>query len=222
MTTQHIETLVIGAGQAGLATGYHLQRLDRPFLIVDANERIGDNWRQQWDSLRLYTPAKYDGLPGMPFPQAPWSYPHKDEVADYLERYALHWDLPVRTSTRVDALTARPEVGYSASLGADTIGHNFQELGARSAEAEVARLLRTPPPRGLTHREVEVLRLVATGIGNPEIASKLVLSDKTVARPVSWWRSRPRVPPRRGTWWSGWSSTWLPRCGGTATRRPSA
>lgn len=121
MTTQHIETLIIGAGQAGLVTGYHLQRFDRPFLIVDSNERIGDNWRQQWDSLRLYTPAKYDGLPGLPFPKDPWSYPHKDEVADYLESFALHWDLPVRTSTRVESLEARPGGGYTASLGADAI-----------------------------------------------------------------------------------------------------
>lgn len=121
MTSQHIETLIIGAGQAGLATGYHLQRLDRPFLIVDGNDRIGDNWRQQWDSLRLYTPAKYDGLPGLPFPKDPWSFPQKDEVGDYLESYALRWDLPVRTSTRVESVEARTEGGYSASLGADTI-----------------------------------------------------------------------------------------------------
>ena len=58
MTNQHIETLIIGAGQAGLATGYHLQRLGRPFLIVDGNERVGDNWRRQWDTLRLYSPAR--------------------------------------------------------------------------------------------------------------------------------------------------------------------
>ena len=64
MHTQHIETLVIGAGQAGLATGYHLRRRGSPLLIVDANGRVGDNWRQQWDSLRLFTPTKYDGLPG--------------------------------------------------------------------------------------------------------------------------------------------------------------
>ena len=121
MTTQHIETLIVGAGQAGLATGYHLQRLDRPCLIVDSNEQIGDNWRQQWDSLRLYTPAKYDGLPGLPFPKDPWSFPQKDEVGDYLESYALHWDLPVRTSTRVESVEAMPEGGYSVSLGADTI-----------------------------------------------------------------------------------------------------
>lgn len=121
MSHQHIETLIIGAGQAGLATGYHLSRRGRPFLIVDGNERVGDNWRQQWDTLRLYTPAKYDGLPGLPFPGERWAFPQKDEVADYLESYALHWDLPVRMSTRIDALEARTGCGYAASVGADTI-----------------------------------------------------------------------------------------------------
>ena len=106
MTTQHIQTLIIGAGQAGLSTGYHLQRRGLPFLIVDAADRVGDNWRRQWDTLRLYTPAKYDGLPGLPFPAEPWHYPHKDEVGDYLERYALEFDLPVRMSTRVRRLAA--------------------------------------------------------------------------------------------------------------------
>ncbi len=121
MSRQHIETLIVGAGQAGLATGYHLQRLGRPFLIVDSNERVGDNWRQQWDTLRLYTPAKYDGLPGLPFPGDARSFPGKDGVADYLESYALHWDLPVRMSTRIDALEAGTEGGFAASVGADTI-----------------------------------------------------------------------------------------------------
>jgi putative flavoprotein involved in K+ transport len=122
MNTQHIETLIIGAGQAGLATGYHLSRRGRPVLIVDANPRIGDNWRQQWDTLRLFTPAKYDGLPGLPFPAARWHCPQKDEVGDYLERYALHFDLPVRTSTRVERLEARPGGGYLATVGDGTIG----------------------------------------------------------------------------------------------------
>lgn len=121
MTTQHIETLIIGAGQAGLSTGYHLRELGRPCLIVDGNDRVGDNWRRQWDTLRLYTPAKYSGLPGLPFPLDGWAFPHKDEVADYLESYALHWDLPVRMSTRIDLLEARPNGGYTATLGADTI-----------------------------------------------------------------------------------------------------
>lgn len=122
MTTQHIETLIIGAGQAGLATGYHLQRLGREFLVVDSNERVGDNWRRHWDSLRLYTPAKYDGLPGLPFPaDDPWHFPGKDEVADYLEQYALTFDLPVRTRTRIDRLGAGAAGGFTASVGADQI-----------------------------------------------------------------------------------------------------
>ncbi|MEP6851968.1 MAG: NAD(P)-binding domain-containing protein [bacterium] len=121
MDTQHVETLIIGAGQAGLATGYHLKRRGRRFLILDGNARVGDNWRQQWDTLRLYTPAKYDGLPGLPFPADRWHCPHKDEVGDYLERYALCFDLTVRTSTRVEGLKERPDGGYLAMIGGETI-----------------------------------------------------------------------------------------------------
>ena len=121
MGTQHIETLVIGAGQAGLSTGYHLQRLGRRFLIVDGNERVGDIWRHQWDTLQLYTPAKYDGLPGLRFPAAPWTFPGKEQVADFLESYALHFDLPVRMSTRVDRLDARPDGVFVATLGDSTV-----------------------------------------------------------------------------------------------------
>ncbi|AEF41256.1 flavin-containing monooxygenase [Hoyosella subflava] len=122
MNTQHIETLIIGAGQCGLSTGYHLQRRNRPFLIVDSNERIGDNWRKHYDSLRLYTPAKYTDLPGMPYPDPErWNYPSRDEVAEYLESYAVRFDLPVRLNTSIDKLTARPEGGYSAIIGGEMI-----------------------------------------------------------------------------------------------------
>jgi putative flavoprotein involved in K+ transport len=121
MTTQHIETLIVGAGQAGLATGRHLQRLGRACLVVDGNDRVGDNWRQHYDSLRLYTPRRYCALSGLAFPGEPWSYPTKDEVADYLEAYALHHDLPIRMQTRVDHLAARPGGGFTATLGADTV-----------------------------------------------------------------------------------------------------
>jgi putative flavoprotein involved in K+ transport len=121
MTSQHIETLIIGAGQAGLATAYHLQRLGRPCVVVDRNERIGDNWRQQWDTLKLYSPAKYDGLPGLAFPAPPWSYPGKDDVADYLEKYAVHADLPVRMSTSVDELRPLEGGGFAAVVGGDAI-----------------------------------------------------------------------------------------------------
>jgi putative flavoprotein involved in K+ transport len=121
MTIQHVETLIIGSGQAGLATGYHLRQLDREFLILDRNQRVGDNWRCHWDTLRLFTPAKYDGLPGLPFPGDPWSFPGKDDVADYLEGYAVEMDLPVRLQTRVDRLEPRSGGGFAAHLGAEAI-----------------------------------------------------------------------------------------------------
>jgi putative flavoprotein involved in K+ transport len=107
-TAAHLErfdTVIIGGGQAGLATGYHLAKRDLPFVILDANERIGDAWRKRWDSLRLFTPARYDGLQGWRFPAPALSFPTKDEMADYLEAYAARFDLPVRTGVEVDGLS---------------------------------------------------------------------------------------------------------------------
>jgi len=99
--------VVIGGGQAGLSVGYHLARSGVNFTILDAHHRIGDAWRQRWDSLRLFTPAKYDGLDGMPFP-APGNYfPTKDEMASYLESYARHFRLPIRTGVKVERLFMR-------------------------------------------------------------------------------------------------------------------
>ncbi|MFC4782860.1 flavin-containing monooxygenase [Nocardioides sp. MAHUQ-72] len=118
----HVETVVIGAGQAGLATAYQLQKRGRTCVVLDRNRRIGDNWRQQWDSLRLYSPAKFDGLPGMPFPSAPWSFPGKDQVADYLEAYARRFELPVRLGIAVERLSAGPDGdGYVVATSAGPI-----------------------------------------------------------------------------------------------------
>jgi putative flavoprotein involved in K+ transport len=102
--TAQVETVVIGGGQAGLATGYQLASRGLPFVILDASDRIGDSWRKRWDSLRLFTPGRYDSLPGMKFPARNLSYPTKDETADYLEAYAANFDLPVRSGVRVDRL----------------------------------------------------------------------------------------------------------------------
>jgi putative flavoprotein involved in K+ transport len=101
---ERVETAIIGGGQAGLATGYFLKERGRPFVILDAGERIGDAWRTRWESLRLFTPARFDSLPGFPFPGSNWSYPTKDEMADYLEAYVERFDLPIRTGVRVDRL----------------------------------------------------------------------------------------------------------------------
>src|SRR6476646_9979022 len=94
---ERIQTLVIGGGQAGLSVGYHLARRKLPFLILDASKRIGDVWRNRWDSLRLFTPARYTGLPGFPFPARGDEYPTSQQVADYLEWYARRFHLPVRS-----------------------------------------------------------------------------------------------------------------------------
>lgn len=120
-STEQIETVVIGAGQAGLSTAYHLQHRGREVLVLDANDRIGDGWRRQWDSLKLYSPARYDGLPGMAFPAQPWSFPGKDEVGDFMEAYAEHCGLTVRLGTRVDRVSAREGGGYLITCGSHTI-----------------------------------------------------------------------------------------------------
>jgi putative flavoprotein involved in K+ transport len=103
--TEHTDVLIIGAGQSGLALGYQLQKRGRQALLVDRNDRIGDSWRNRWDSLKLYSPASRDGLPGLSFPAGRTAYPTKDEMADYLEGYAAHFDLPVRLGTTVESLT---------------------------------------------------------------------------------------------------------------------
>ena len=118
-----LDTVVIGGGQAGLAIAYHLAQQHRDLVILDARERVGDAWRLRWDSLRLFTPAKYDGLPGMPFPGDRLGFPTKDEQADYLETYAERFGLPVRAGVHVDRVRRAGD-------------HFVVEAGARRWEAE--------------------------------------------------------------------------------------
>lgn len=101
---ERFDTIVIGAGQAGLAVGYHLAAREIDFVILDSAPRVGDTWRNRWDSLRLFTTAARSGLPAMHFPAPPGHLPDRDEVAEYLERYAERMDLPIRLSCRVDSL----------------------------------------------------------------------------------------------------------------------
>ncbi len=103
-TSERVQVVVIGGGQAGLSVGYCLRQRGLSFVILEGHPRIGDSWRRRWDSLRLFTPAKYDGLIGLPFPAPAFSFPTKDEMADYLETYARHFDLPVMTGARVERL----------------------------------------------------------------------------------------------------------------------
>src|SRR5499427_2598937 len=110
-------TIVIGGGQAGLSVGYYLALQRRPFLILDAGERVGDVWRRRWDSLRLFTPAMFDGLAGMKFPAPAFSFPTKDEMADYLETYARTFQLPVRTGVRVERVSRAADGGFLVVAG---------------------------------------------------------------------------------------------------------
>jgi putative flavoprotein involved in K+ transport len=106
-----VDVVIVGGGQSGLALGYHLAQKGRSFAILDAADRIGHAWRSRWDSLRLITPCPYNDLPGLRFPAPAWSFPHKDEVVAYLERYAETFGLPVHLGERVRAVLPRGE-GY--------------------------------------------------------------------------------------------------------------
>jgi putative flavoprotein involved in K+ transport len=114
-------TIVIGGGQAGLSVGYYLAQQGRPFVILDASPRVGDAWRRRWDSLHLFTPAVFDSLAGMKFPASAFSFPTKDEMADYLESYAAHYQLPVLHGLRVNRLW-REDNRYLVDAGS----HHFE------------------------------------------------------------------------------------------------
>lgn len=116
---KHWNTVIIGAGQSGLAVGYFLKKLDIDFVILDRNKKTGESWRRRWDSLLLFSPSQYDGLPGMPFPASRGSYPTKDQMADYLENYASVHSLPVKHGMEVIQLSANKdhyEIKSSTSL----------------------------------------------------------------------------------------------------------
>ncbi len=106
----HWPVIIIGGGQAGLATGFFLKQKKSKFIILDENERVGDSWRKRWDSLHLFTPSKYDGLPGMKFPLNKNDFPGKDEMAKYLENYAVKFMLPIRKNTHVFKITNKSDL----------------------------------------------------------------------------------------------------------------
>lgn len=160
-TPERIETVVIGAGQAGLATGYHLTKLGRQFTILDSVERVGDNWRCHWDSLRLYSPAKVSSLPGMPFPAPPMSFPTKDEMADYLEAYADAFDLPVRTGQRVRRLS---KIGETYLVTTDSRPYVCDNVVVASGTFG-----RTPYVPGFaTELDPSIVQLHSSSYKNPE------------------------------------------------------
>ena len=187
--TERVETVIVGGGQAGLATGYFLQRDGRPAVILDAYERVGDAWRTRWDSLRLFTTARYDGLPGFRFPAPGWSFPTKDEMADYLETYAERFGLDVRTGSHVQALARHGDrfvlTTADGRLEADNVvvatgAHRVPRQPAFASELDpsIVQLHSSEYRRPSQLREGGVL-LVGAGNSGADIALEVVRTHDT-------------------------------------------
>jgi putative flavoprotein involved in K+ transport len=184
-----VDAIVIGGGQAGLSVGHHLAKRGVSFVILDAHKRIGDAWRKRWDSLRLFSPNRFNGLDGMPFPQGGHRFATKDEMADYLEAYARRFDLPVITDARVDSLT-REGNRYIVRAGerrfeADHVVvamSNFQEPRVPAFAKELASDIVQLP--SLAYQQPSQLReggvlVVGTGNSGAEIALEVARSHRT-------------------------------------------
>ena len=157
---ERFEVIVIGGGQAGLSVGYHLARQGIRFVILDAAARIGDTWRNRWDSLRLFSPRYLDGLDGMPFPGAPRDgFPTKDEMADYLEAYAARFELPVRSGMQVERLSRQGE-RYQVRAGK----HVFE---ADQVVIAIGNYQRACEPEWAKQLEPGIVRLHSTHYRNP-------------------------------------------------------
>jgi putative flavoprotein involved in K+ transport len=213
-----LDVLVVGAGQAGLALGRHLQRREATFLLVDAHDRVGDVWRSRWDSLRLFTPAEHDGLPDLPFPAAAGAYPGKDAVADYLETYVRTFGLPVRLGTRATRLT-RDDAGFAVetTTGPLTARQVVVATGPFSAPRIPALAAGLDPEvvalHSAAYRRPDDLppgRVLVVGAGNSgvQIAEELAATGRSVSLAVG---TRPRAVPQqplgRDLFW------WLTRTG---------
>jgi putative flavoprotein involved in K+ transport len=119
--TSSYEVVVVGAGQAGLAMGYFLRRQGRRFVILERAGQIAPAWRERWDSLTLFTPRRYSGLPGLPFPGDPDGYPTRDEVIAYLERYAETFELPIELNSEVKRLDLGDDGRFRLEVDGGTI-----------------------------------------------------------------------------------------------------
>ena len=178
-----LDAVVIGGGQAGLAIAWHLKRQGLRFVVLEAGSELGHTWRDRWDSLKLFTPAQYDGLPGMPFPAPADTYPTKDPVADYLQTYVTAFDLPVRLNARVTSLT-RTDDGFEVRTADDTLPRTAGRGGHRALPGSLCSAGR--PGAG--------------AVGDPGPQCQLPQPAGPARRAGAGRRGRQlRVPDRRGT-----------------------
>lgn len=157
---EHFDVIVVGGGQAGLSVGYHLARRGLKFVILDAHERVGDAWRKRWDSLRLFTPARFDALVGMPFPAPADSFPTHEQMADYLEAYAARFRLPLRNRMRVESLTKRD--------GRYVVRAGGRELSADQVVVAMANYQKPRTPEFAAALAPDTVQLHSSEYKNPE------------------------------------------------------
>ena len=177
------DVAVIGAGQAGLAMGYFLAREGRHFTILEASDSIGSAWRTRWDSLVLFTPRRYDSLPGLPFPGDPDGYPGRDEVISYLERYASTFELPVELNSPVQSV-APADGGFILNLGTRTL--EADQVVVATGPFQVPNV-----PAFAADLAPDVVQMHSTGYRRP--------SDVPEGTVVGRRRRQHRIPDSQGT-----------------------
>jgi putative flavoprotein involved in K+ transport len=155
-----VDVVVVGAGQAGLAMGYFLARDGRRFVIVEASDSVAAAWRARWDSLKLFTPRRYNSLPGLEFPGEPNGYPGRDEVVAYLEEYARRFDLPVVLDSPVRSVS-RSEDGFVVEVSGRTIGAD--QVVVATGPFQVPRV-----PGFADRLDADVVQLHSTAYRRPE------------------------------------------------------
>src|SRR5919198_6752238 len=205
MMQEQFETVIIGGGQAGLAVAYCLKKQGRPAVILDEKERVGDSWRKRWDSLRLFTPAKYDGLPGWRCPARRWSCPTKDEMADFLEAYAARFELDVRSGVKVERV-AKEDSRFVVTTGAGafeadnvivaTGAHRRPKVPSfgRDLDPRIVQLHSSEYVSPAQLREGPVL-VVGLGNSGAEIAFELVRTRPTLVAG----KEHGEIPVRHGS-----------------------
>jgi putative flavoprotein involved in K+ transport len=210
---QRLEVVVVGGSQAGLAMAWHLAQQGRRFVVLEAAPELGHTWRSRWDSLKLFTPAQYDALPGMAFPAPADTYPTKDPVADYLQAYAATFDLPVRLNARVTELRRLDDASFEVRT-ADAI-YQARQVVVATGPFQVPFV---PPPaakldasvtqvHSADYRNPQALPegpVLVVGGGNSgfQIAEELA-ATRTVDLSIA--TRYPMLPQRRGGrdlfWW---------------------